>query len=247
MKLNNSVLFLIALSIVLLLSSFCLQQPTCSDAYFNREGYVLTISMYDSTGRMDGRREITIGGVKMSGDTLITDVIMVSGTGEEEPERKLVKYHCVNNMYFMDGKSVLTAMNSQVPLAYVRFTELKLDMPQYALKLSVNDTLPDSDFRMAFQMRQSFGMKIPGSRLAAVYTNRTCTGIDTLIVAGISCVACVIELDFESNILAAREGSTTTGRMKEWFSPQYGVIRSEFYEKGKLSRYEMATAIKLPQ
>jgi len=227
--------------------AFVGQTNECAEAYFNKEGFVITISMYDSTGRVDGRRESTVTGVEMNGDTLFTDVTMVSSSGEDKPERMQMRYHCVNNMYSMDGKSILTAMNSQVPLAYVRFTEMKLDMPQYALKMKVTDTLPDSDLRIAFQMRQSFGMKVPASRVVAIYRNRTVTGIDTLVIAGISCVAYIIESDFESNILAARQGMTTVGRMKEWFSPQYGLIRSEFFEKGRLSRYEIATAIKLPQ
>jgi hypothetical protein len=227
--------------------AFISDTDECTAAYFNREGYVLTITMYDSTGKADARREMTVGEVQMVGDTLFTNVTLISSSGEGKPDRKQMKFRCIHNMYSMDGRSILTAMNAQVPLNFVRFTEMNLDMPQYALKLRVNDTLPDSDVRLAFHIRQSLGMKLPSSRITAIYRNRKCTALDTLHIGELSCFTYVIESDIESNVVAAREGVNTVGRSKEWFSPQYGIIRTEYYENSRLIRYEVATKITVPQ
>lgn len=244
---KNRIGFYFIFFIVVFGFSFITQKSNCDDAFFNREGYSITITMFDSTGKADGRRVTTVLSSEMKGDTLVTQLSSVSGHSEDEKETKRLVYRCINNSYSMDGSCAIAAMNTKMPLEYIRFTELKLDMPQYFLDMKLNDTLPDSDTRIAFKMRQSYGMKTSGTRVVAIYTKRKCIGLDTLEIDGQSCRAHVIESDLTSLVSGMGETMNSSGHVKEWFSPQYGLIRTEYYVNGRLSRTEVATAIKLPQ
>ena len=97
----------------------------------------------------------------------------------------------------------------------------------YPLDLKLNDTLPDSDFRIAFGYRKSYGMKTPSVRMINSCRSRKCIDVDTLVINGLVCIAWVVDNTVFSNMNGSGENINTVSRIVEWCSPQYGLIRTE--------------------
>ena len=206
----------------------------CSDYFPMKVGTVLKYGNYDKKGKSTGGSEMsfkeknqTPEGVSVLFATRVTD-----DKGEEVLNSEM-KIECRNGILYFDAGSLLD------PATLSAYEDMEVEITGDNLELPVNSSsgaeLKDGGVTAVVS---SGGMKIV--TLSVQLTNRKITGRETMQTPAGSFNCIKYTYDALSQIGFVKVSTTGV----EWYSPEYGTVRSESYDKsGKLTGYTVLESV----
>lgn len=218
-------------TILLVASSF---SQDCFKYFPSNKGTSLEYTNYDNKDKPTGTTLRTVLDKRTSGDSVIVNY-QISSTPNDADTTITYVYDiaCVNDKLLIDMTSY---MNSSVYNSYpgmdFEIDGTNLDMPANP---SVGQTLNNGNLTVKVLNN---GMQMMA--ITTVISNRKVAAIETITTSAGSFEAIKITYDIE----VAMGFIKTKGSAAEWYSENYGIIKTESYDKkGKLVSYDVLTKI----
>ena len=227
--------FLAGAVLFLLVCGFAGQSPHVP--LFLQKGFSYTQVYYDAAGKPYKSGSVHIDSTAVRNDTIIAYGTIDELRNDNGALHSGVEHFCAGNIVSIDLKTILGAEQLDNTGDVKQYSERLI----YTLAVKPGDTLAEGGFLLKSTA------KTGAIVIRATWSGRRCTGTDTVVIQGITYSTCIIESDlFVNTGMASRKVSGVKQQHKEWFSPEYGILRTEMYFKGKLQRSRRVTSIRLP-
>ncbi|HVE61319.1 MAG TPA: hypothetical protein VNA26_05850 [Chitinophagaceae bacterium] len=205
----------------------------CKNFYFMTNNSEVKMTTYDRKGKESGIQTWTINDVKNNGSGFTSNVSTVF---TDEKGKEITKgsgtYICENGMLKADIKMSMPqgpAQGAKMDGAYI----------EYPSNMAAGQTLKDANFEMD---TETSGMK---SHVTFNQTNRKVEATEKVTTPAGSWDAHKITYDGYFRIKMMGIGVPMNMKVTEWFVPNFGIVKSETYDKnGKLMASSMITSIK---
>ena len=221
-----------------LLPVFSLAQD-CKNYYYMSNNSTIEMTVYDKKGKESGKQTWTITDVKKTGNNYQSTV---NSSFADEKGKEISKgtgiYKCENGVLKADVRMSLPQQQME---AY-KDAEVKLEPVyiEYPSTPSIGQKLDDVDFKM--EMDSKNGLK---TTIIFKETNRKVDNKENITTSAGTWEAYVITYDAQFKIQLGPIGPTTNMSVKEWFVPNFGIVKTETYSKGdKLMGSTQLTAVK---
>ncbi len=224
-------------SVVSLITLYFIQVQTFSQdcqAYFpTEEGTELTYEMYNKKDKLDGTMVQKLSSIEKSADTTIFNIQQkVFDKKDELLYEGELKFKCHGNKFYLDMNSFI---NPEQFKAYENM-EMEITMDDISLpnQLEVGMELDEGFIKMkidAQMMTMNFNTRIFNRKVEAKETLSTPAGsFETYKISS--------STESKTPMMTVTTSSTT------WYSEEYGMIKSENYDKkGKLDSYSVLVKI----
>ena len=219
-------LFTLFLSLAFLFS----QAQDC--AYIDRldEGDKWAYKMYNGKDKLEGSMEYSVADKRTSEDTAIVKLDMTITDTKEESTQLSYEMACLNGTFYIDMDRMIGPMLSQVEGMEFEVESSQMEFPS---TLNVGDVLPDASINVKASMN---GMTI--INMTVIVKDRKVSAKETITTPAGTFECYVIEQTTEVQNKMMKRATTS----KEWYSPEYGMIRTESYKNnGKLESYSVLT------
>lgn len=200
------------------------------------EGTTLTYEDYDGKDKLQGSQKMTVTKVEEVGNAIVVSVhTLIEGKKEEDKMEQDFTYTCEDGVFKMNMESFADpSMQESMKDMEIQITQENLEFPS---NMEVGQSLPDG--KMTMEVFSS-GMKVMTMNVEIV--NRKVEAAETIETAAGS-FPC-IKISFTTKTKMGFMNSEIN--VKEWMSPNVGVVRSESYKGDKLESYRILTGIEHP-
>jgi hypothetical protein len=221
-----------------LLPLFSLAQD-CKSYYFMTKNSTIEMTVYDKKGKESGKQTWAITDVKKSGNSYESTV---NSSFTDEKGKEISKgtgtYKCDNGILKADIKMSLPQQQME------QYKDMEATMEpvyiEYPSKPSVGQTLADADFTMNTESKS--GMK---TTITFNERNRKIDSKESVTTSAGTWEAFVISYDSQFKAQLGPIGIPFNVSVKEWFVPNFGIVKTETYSKGgKLIGSTQISAIK---
>lgn len=215
----------------------------CAQLIFFRQGVTIEATSYNATGEETSKQETTVLDIsEKEGSTVARVKGVDTQTGSEAKTEVEYSYRCDGKNIYMDIASAFRTMQKNNDASFTS-TEI-----EYPIDIREGQTLPDVGGEMSAERN---GKK---STMTFQYKNRKVGKRESVTTpAGTwTCYPVTQEVSMEMEIPGMNEKmkemmkamqenmktSTTT-----WFAPDFGIVKMEMYENGKLKSRNEVTKI----
>lgn len=227
--------FGILLSVIVLVFSVTVANgQDCADFIPQKEGTVLKYVSYDKKGKVTGSSEMSFKEKTVKDDW--SEAVFMSTYSDKKGEAVFeneVKVECKNGiLYFSSSKFLDPATMSAYESMEVEVDAEHMDLP---LNSKAGTELKDGKVTAIVR---SNGMKLV--TISLEIKNRKVEAIETMETpaGSFECIKSSYDIHSEMGFVKMNMSSV------EWYSPEYGPIRSESYDKkGKLSGYTLLESV----
>lgn len=215
--------------------SFVLRLGTaCADMFYFKKGFSYKSEKFVAGGIPAGHYTVTIDSVQDFGDSIVSFYTSDGVTSKGKNVRLQGSFSCSHGDLMIDPMSLsdLGDMNNHL--------SVQSSKPiRYPLELNIGDTLVP--WNLYFTITEDWGgqviFKLDGR-------SRKCIAIDSLNGFGEKVPTFVIESDISTKLRQGSNNKLQVTRTLEWFSPTYGVLKTETYTDSVLFRYNTVTLLK---
>lgn len=211
----------------------------CKNYYFMTGNSTIEMTIYDKKGKEGGKQTWTINDVKKTGNNYQSSVtsLFVDEKGKEIAKGSGV-YQCEGGVLKADIRMLMPQQQmEQYKDATAKMEPVYIEYPA---KPTVGQTLSDADFKM--EVESQGGLK---TTITFKATNRKVDSKETVTTPAGTWEAFVISYDSQFKIQLGPIGPAVNMSVKEWFVPNFGIVKSETYSKGdKLVGSSQLTAVK---
>lgn len=223
--------------IILLAASKSFAQD-CKTYYYMTNNAEIQLTLYNDKGEKSGTQNWKISNVSKDGTGFRSNVnsTFLDGKGQEITK--------ASGVYKCSGGKLMADMRMSIPQDQVKqttTTEAQIDEAylEYPSSLSEGMDLPGALFNMEINTSG-----IPSTAKFEM-KNRKVMGKEKITTEAGSWDAYKITYDAEMKIKMAGIGIPMVMKSIEWFVPNFGVVKSETYnKKGKLKGYTLLTKFK---
>ena len=222
------------LAFLLLLGGMQIAAQDCSEMFPQKEGAVLKYTHYDKKDKITGGHEVTLKEKQETADG--PEVILASKYFDYKGEKiydQEIKMECSDGVLYFDAASLLDpATMSAYQSMEVEITGDNLEIPMSG---GAGTTLKDGGVTAVVS---SGGMKI--MTLSINLTNRKIAARESIQTpaGSFDCVKYTYDVVTKAGFVSV----STSG--VEWYSPRYGSVRSESYNKsGKPVGYTVLESV----
>ena len=214
----------------LLIISLGAKAQDCRNYFYLTNNATIELKVYDKKGKESATQTMKVSDVKKSGggyeSTINTSMTDDKG---KETMKSSGRYKCENGMLMAD---IRMSMPSEQMQAYEGpQATLNPAFLEYPNNMSAGQALKDADFNMDFEMKKGTG-KI---NITFRETNRKVEKKETITTPAGTWEAWVITYDANFRAVMGGIGIPSSMKGKEWFVPNFGVVKTETYNKnGKL-------------
>jgi hypothetical protein len=211
-----------------LFAAFYSYAQDCKNYYFMTSNAKVQMTMYDKKGKETGVQTWTIADVKNNGSAFTSTVSTVF---TDEKGKEITKS---NGTYICDGGVLKADIKMSMPQGHIQgnSAEAKMDAAyiEYPPGMAAGQALKDANFEMD---TETSGMK---SHVTFKQTNRKVADKEKITTPAGSWDAYKITYDgFFKIKMMIGIGVPMNMKVTEWFVPNFGIVKSETYDKnGKL-------------
>lgn len=211
----------------------------CKNFWFMTNNAQVQMTLYDKKGKESGVQTWSISEVKKEGSGYQSTV---TSSFKDEKGKDLAGgkglYKCNGGMLQADMKMTMPQQQMEAYKdAKVNFEPVYLEYPA---TLSEGQSLADADFKMDVEMKG--GMM---TNISFKETNRKVAGKESITSPAGTWEAYIITYDAQLNTKMAGINIPFNFTGKEWFVPNFGLVKTETYAKGgKLVGSSLITSIK---
>jgi len=215
----------------------------CSEMKIFESGLVLKTVLHDTQDKVLATAEVRIDSILSLGSS--TEAF---GTSEifdakgKSLRKQAMSYHCIDEDFepdFMQGITDFIFFQPVRPEKRINGCIIRISPLLYPLNIQKGDTLPGGSMQMVVQ--ESWG----ASTVQAKWERRVCLGDDTVMVGGKAYNTKKIQTFCSIRL---KKGPVTMGDVKysitEWFSPGYGILKTESFQEAKPVRNTRVISIK---
>jgi hypothetical protein len=221
-----------------LLPVFSLAQD-CKNYYFMSTNSTVEMTVYDKKGKESGKQTWNIADVKKNGNSYEANI----NSSFTDDKGKVISnatgvYKCASGVLMADIKMSMP----QQQMEQYKDAEASMDPVylEYPSNPSVGQTLKDADFKMNTETKS--GMK---TTITFNETNRKIASKESVTTPAGTWEAFVITYDSQFKAQIGPIGVPFNLSVKEWFVPNFGIVKTETYSKGgKLIGSTQLSAIK---
>ena len=215
----------------------------CSKMIFFKEGAEIDAKSYDANGKETGTQHSKITSVKDEGGMTVATSEGTNTNGDGSSKTVTLKYKCDGNKIYFDIASVLG------DAAKERGGTFESSLVEYPINISEGESLPDATGVMKAE-KNGKAMEIKYH-----FKNRKVDGKEEVKTpaGSFNCykISHTIEMEMDMpgmNEKAKQMMEAMMGAMKmkslTWFAPDFGVVKSETYNNGKLQSGNEVVAYK---
>lgn len=201
------------------------------------EGDTWTYTVYDKKGKESGTMNYLVDGKRTSGDSTILDITTTTDIGKKGEDYTMqLAMACLNGNFYVSMDRFVNTMMQQMQSMEIELTTQDMEVPIHP---EVGQTLPDAVTTMK---ASTSGITV--MNLTVTVKNRIVSGKES-ITTDAGTFNCFIieqttEVENKTQMLTSRNSSST----KEWYDPDYGMVKSESYDKkGNLESSTVLTAV----
>lgn len=235
----NTLMKSIILSTLLIISFFFVDAQ-CEDAYYPlEEGTTWTITNYNKKGKPQGK---TVNAIISSTETSEGYEVLVTSQLIDDKDEQLTDGEytviCEGGVLKIDLENFIpTSIMEQYEGMEVTFESDNLQFPN---DLASGQQLPEATGKMTVQMSE--GPMAMTTEMDFLYKDRTVEGEEQITTPAGTFDTKKISQTIVTKISMMGMDKTVEYKSVTWMTPQYGMIRSEsFNKKGKLSGYSLLT------
>ncbi|MBR9860403.1 DUF3108 domain-containing protein [bacterium] len=221
----------VILSLILILLSSFTQDCSFEEHFTEGKGWEYT--NYNAKGKSEGTVLQQVKSVDHSGDSVIFNIDSKIESDKGDPVAMSFEMFCLGSSVRVDMKSITGTMAEQLKGMEVNVDSDEIDYPTSS---SVGDTLKQSKLKI--------NGEIPGTPMKF---NMTITIKDRKVVAKEEITTPAGTFDcyvIEQVTVSKGMMMNQEIKSKEWFSPDYGMVRTETFKKnGKLESYSELTKL----
>jgi hypothetical protein len=217
--------------ILLILVSYSLSKAqTCSTNNYFKKGAEFEVTNFDNKNKVISKSKSRVLDIKSSGNTTEANVETKSfnAKGKEQMGTNVI-VKCNNNSISMSMKGLINAEQ----MAGLKDMEMKIDETylDYPSSLNIGNNLKDGNFKADMY---TGGTKLMTMNLS-VSDRKVVAKEEIETTAGK--IACY-KINYKGNIKTI---VSMTYDVSEWYSPKYGVVKTETYKNGKSMGYSILT------
>ncbi|MEX1003529.1 MAG: hypothetical protein WDZ35_15530 [Crocinitomicaceae bacterium] len=211
-------------------------QDDCKTYFPIQEGMEWTYNEYNKKDKLTGTNTVSVENVAPGKDGLIE--YQMKGV-IDGPKGKEKNHHEQSFKYICDDGKLKMSMETMIPkeqMEAMQDMELQIDQKEIMIpkNLKAGDQLEDASINMKVS---ASGIQV--MNMTVYITNRKVEKFETITTEAGSFDCAVISYDSEFKMGFMDRKSSG----KDWFSPEAGNVRSEFYDKdGILESYRVLTA-----
>ena len=212
----------------------------CGSLILFRKGALIEGTSYDAAGKQTSTQTTTVTDVKEEGGMLVasSSALMSGTTGNRT----------MNLIYKCDGKNLYMDMNSMLQnFGGLKNIKGEIKPIQFPINISVGQTLPDASYTISMD-RGEVKMDI-----TSTYKNRTVSALEKITTTAGSwdcykvntdIASAVQGLDPKTKKIMDEVNAKMKMSMIMWYTPEFGIVRTEMYQSGKLNSRSDITAVK---
>jgi len=212
----------------------------CGKLILFRQGAVIEGTSYNAAGKVTAKQITTVKEVKEEGTMLVarsSAVIEEAGAGKN---MELV-YKCDGRDLYMDMTPLMENFGS------LKNKTGEIKPIEFPIDILEGQTLPDASYTV------TMGKAPIMMDITVMYKNRTVSAKENVTTPAGSWECFKVHCNIESDVKGLDERSakiltlvknSTKMEMTMWFSPAFGIVKSETYKAGKLSSRTEITSVK---
>ena len=210
----------------------------CKSFYYLSNNSEVKMTVYDKKGNESGVQTWKISDVKKNGNSYESTI---NSSFIDEKGKEIAKgngtYKCENGVLKAD-------MQMSIPpqqMGPYKDAEVKMDPAyiEYPSSPTVGQTLNDADFKMDVESKNALTTTITFKE-----TNRKVDSKEKITTPAGTWDAFVISYDSQFKAQIGPIGVPINSKVKEWFVPNFGIVKTETYSKGgKLEGSTQLTSI----
>lgn len=216
----------------------------CNNLIFFRPGAEIGSKSYDGSGKEISSQHVKIEKVKNEGGMTVAHV---AASDTSKPGNHITN---MQYSYKCDGKSIYFDLASMMQsTADKKNATFEASMIEYPIAVSAGQTLPEASGTM------TMGKDGRKTTMKYHYKDRKVTGKETVTTPAGSwdCYKISNRVDMEMDIPGMTESTKKmmekmTNQMKTtsitWFAPDFGVVKMEMYQNGKLQMKNEIVSVK---
>jgi len=206
----------------------------CSNGIIMNEGTILEYTSYNKKNKKEARHTHEVISVKTEGNSTISEIDFDVYVDDSQLFNSEIIFTCTDGVSSADMKSLFTQELYQMMKSMG--LEIEGDQLIYPKNMKVGMTLPEGSVRAISDN--------PGKSLMDIEVNisdRIVEATETLTTPAGTFDCFIISYNVKNTIAVIK----TTSRVKEWYSYEIGIVKSENYKKnGKYNGKSELTSIK---
>jgi len=212
----------------------------CGALILFHQGAIIEGTSYDAAGKVTAKQTTTVTDVKDEAGVLIAHCSAVMEGAGAGKNMEMI-YKCDGSNLYMDMTALMQNFSS------LKNIKGEIKPIEFPINISEGQTLPDASYTITMD-------KGPTKMdITTTYKNRTVGPKEKITTTGGSWDCFKVHCDIASDIKGLDETTakvmeavknSTKMEMAMWFSPGFGIVKTETYRAGKLSSRSEITSIK---